>query len=101
MSRDNKDLTLIKEWFDLHNPFGEDGQHLKSLSTGLIAYKATFPALKTLALRFLIFISTSPDILDSGDVTDDVIVLFLNLIGLSVTYFNVLVQSLNRLQYAV
>ena len=37
MSRDNKDLTLIKEWFDLHNPFGEDGQHLKSLSTGLIA----------------------------------------------------------------
>eukprot|EP00795_Rhopilema_esculentum_P012560 gene12560-3255_t len=34
---DNKDLTLIKEWFDLHNPFGEDGQHLKSLSTGLIA----------------------------------------------------------------
>eukprot|EP00795_Rhopilema_esculentum_P008020 gene8020-13930_t len=37
VSRDNKDLTLIKEWFDRHNPFGEDGQHLKSLSTGLIA----------------------------------------------------------------
>ena len=36
MKRDNEDLKIIDDWFDLHEPFDENELHLKSLSSGLI-----------------------------------------------------------------
>ena len=37
ISRDKRDLTTIKEWFDVHEPFCENEPNFKSLSSGLIA----------------------------------------------------------------
>ena len=37
ITRDNKDLETMKEWFDLHIPFNQHEPNLKSLSSGLIA----------------------------------------------------------------
>ena len=34
--RDKKDLQTLEDWFDVQNPFDEDEQRLKSLSSGLI-----------------------------------------------------------------
>ena len=36
ITRDNKDLETMKEWFDLHIPFNQHEPNLKSLSSGLI-----------------------------------------------------------------
>ena len=37
ITRGNKDLEIMKEWFDLHIPFNQHEPNLKSLSNGLIA----------------------------------------------------------------
>ena len=37
ITRDNKDLAIMKEWFDLHIAFNQHEPNLKSLSSGLIA----------------------------------------------------------------
>lgn len=36
VKRENEDLVVIQEWFDLHEPWDEGEPHLKSLSSGLI-----------------------------------------------------------------
>ena len=36
IKRDNDDLAIVQDWFDLHDPFDESEPRLKSLSSGLI-----------------------------------------------------------------
>ena len=37
ISCDNKDIAIVKDWFDLHTTFNRHEPNLKSISSGLIA----------------------------------------------------------------